>query len=76
MRTAVALSMATNIALPRNPRPTKWRTRSAAIRCSRSGRVMSWYSVAKRRDERSLLRVVELGLLEDRGRAPRRSARW
>ena len=32
MRTAVALSIATNIALPRKPRPTKWRTRSAAIR--------------------------------------------
>ncbi len=32
IRTAVALSIATNIALPRKPRPTKWRTTSAAIR--------------------------------------------
>ena len=68
MRTAVALSIATNIALPAKPRPTKWRTRSAAIVRSRSGRVIScvlacrsaatsWPSCV----------LVELGLLEDLG---------
>ena len=36
IRTAVTLSMATYIALPLNPRPTKWATRSAATVSSRS----------------------------------------
>ena len=71
IRTAAALSMPTYIALPANPRPTKWRTRSWATVRSRSGRVISVYSRANRRTSMALGVVVELGLFEQRRSARR-----
>src|SRR6478752_5073403 len=65
MRTAVALSTETTIALPSKPRPTKWRTTSRAIVCSRSGRRMSATSRAKRRTSIASASSSTSALLED-----------
>ena len=43
IRSAVALSMDTTIALPTKPRPRKCRTMSCATVSSRSSRVIRWY---------------------------------
>ena len=43
IRSAVALSMDTTIALPWKPRPVKWRTMSFATVSSLSSRVIRWY---------------------------------
>ena len=76
IRTAVALSIATNIALPtKTRRPTKWRTRSAAIVLSRSARVISWYSRANSRSRALLCWRRRAPPPRGSRRAPRRSPR-
>ena len=67
MRTAVALSIATNIALPMKPAADEVADEVRAIVRSRSGRVISWYSRREAADELPLGVVVELGLLEQLG---------
>ena len=64
MRSAVALSIDTTIALPTKPRPRKCRTMSCATVSSRSSRVIRWYCRAQLALQLGLLLRVELGVLD------------
>ena len=75
MRTAAALSMPTYIALPVKPRPTKWRDEVAGDGAEPLGPGEQRVLAAEPARELALGVLVELGLLQQRGRARRRSPR-